>query len=282
MAQRRMTSLEVIDTDAFLDMPQSSQLLYFHLNARADDDGFVSNPKRIMRDVGSQNDDLKVLTAKKFIIPFDDGVCVIKHWRINNFIRKDIYKETKYLNLKQSLLIRGNGAYTLTDDGKAIKVPSGHFKLDFVNEALTKRQLSIGKDRLGKDSIEKDNNIYLQASPARENNQASKIKMKTKVKVKKDGIVVVNPPNEINEIFRLFYESVNPLVPFNNKTQRDAAEELIKKFGFEKVKQMTEYAISIQGKDYTPTITTPLQLKNKFGDLIVYYKRENEKKPLII
>ena len=97
MAQRRMTSLDVIDTDAFFDMPQSSQLLYFHLNARADDDGFISSPKKIMRSMGSQSDDLKLLAAKKFIIEFDDGICVIKHWKINNFIRKDIYKELDQL-----------------------------------------------------------------------------------------------------------------------------------------------------------------------------------------
>ena len=158
MAQRRMISLEVIDTDAFLDMPASSQLLYFHLNARADDDGFVANPKRIMRDVGSQLDDMKVLTGKKFVITFNDGVCVIKHWRINNFIRKDIYKETKYLDHKTTLFIRPNGAYTLTADNRAIKVPKGHFNTEevkCVNETSTKRQLSIDKVSKEKVSLEK-------------------------------------------------------------------------------------------------------------------------------
>lgn len=147
MAQRRMISLEVVDTDAFLDMPQSSQLLYFHLSVRADDDGFVANPKKIARTLGANLDDMKVLITKKFIIAFEDGVCVIKHWRINNFIRKDLYKETKYLNLKQTLFIRPNGAYTLTDDGNAVPIPQGHFQLESVNDTLTKRQLSIGKDR---------------------------------------------------------------------------------------------------------------------------------------
>lgn len=142
-----MTSLEVIDTDAFLDMPMSSQLLYFHLNARADDDGFVANPKKILRTLGGSSDDYKVLVAKKFLIEFEDGVCVIKHWRINNFIRKDIYKETKYLDLKRSLFIRSNGAYTLNDDGQAIPVPNGHYKLEDVDSTLTQRQLRIGKDR---------------------------------------------------------------------------------------------------------------------------------------
>lgn len=146
-----MVSLEVIDTDAFLDMPQSSQLLYFHLNARADDDGFVASPKKIMKIIGSQVDDLKVLTAKKFVISFNDGVCVIKHWRINNFIRKDIYKETQYLDLKKTLFIRPTGAYTLTEDDRAVKVPKGHFQLDTVDATLTPRQLRVGKGSIGKE-----------------------------------------------------------------------------------------------------------------------------------
>jgi hypothetical protein len=150
MAQRRMTSLEVTDTDAFLDMPSSSQLLYFHLNSRADDDGFVANPKKVLRAIGGNDDDMKVLLLKRFIIAFEDGVCVIKHWRVNNFIRKDIYKPTQYLDLKRTLFIRPNGAYTMSDDGDAIPVPEGHFRLEDVNGALTQRQLSIGKDSVGK------------------------------------------------------------------------------------------------------------------------------------
>ena len=147
MTQRRMISLDVIDTDAFLDMPASSQLLYFHLNARADDDGFVSNPKKIIRMLNAGSDDFKMLIAKKFIISFEDGVCVVKHWRINNFIRKDIYKETKYLDLKSTLFIRPNGAYTLNPNGQAVALPKGHFNIEDVNESLTKRQLRLGKVR---------------------------------------------------------------------------------------------------------------------------------------
>lgn len=154
MAQRRMMSLDIIDTDAFLDMPTSSQLLYFHLNARADDDGFVANPKKICRMLGANNDDMKVLISKKFLIAFEDGVCVIKHWRINNFIRKDVYRETKYLDLKRTLFVRPNGVYTQTSDDRAVKIPEGHFSLEHVNEALTEREPSIGKDRLGEGSKE--------------------------------------------------------------------------------------------------------------------------------
>ena len=103
MAERRMFARTIIDSDAFLDMPHSTQLLYFHLSMRADDDGFINNPKNIMRMIGCKDDDLSVLTAKKFIIPFESGVVVIKHWRIHNYIRKDTYNETPYKKEKAML-----------------------------------------------------------------------------------------------------------------------------------------------------------------------------------
>ena len=96
MAERRMFSKVVIDSDTFLDMPLSAQALYFHLSMRADDDGFVNNPKRIQAYVGASTDDLKILLAKHFLIPFESGVVVIKHWKVHNYIQKDRYKETYY------------------------------------------------------------------------------------------------------------------------------------------------------------------------------------------
>lgn len=113
MAQRRMMSMHIIDSDAFLDMPISSQNLYMHMLMRADDDGFVSNPKRIGRMVGASDDDIKVLISKKFVIPFETGICVIKHWRIHNYIQKDRYQETKYLEERALLQVKENGAYSL-------------------------------------------------------------------------------------------------------------------------------------------------------------------------
>ena len=103
MAQRRMVSLKVTDTDLFLDMPLSTQALYFHLITRADDDGFFANPKKIMRMISCTEDDLKILMSKEFVIPFESGVCVIKHWKIHNLIRSDRYNETIYKVEKASL-----------------------------------------------------------------------------------------------------------------------------------------------------------------------------------
>lgn len=112
MAERRMFAKTIIDSDAFLDMPHSSQLLYFHLSMRADDDGFINNPKSIMRNVKCNDDDLKLLCAKKFLIPFETGVVVIKHWKVHNYIAKDRYKETKYKDEKSRLSLDDNNAYT--------------------------------------------------------------------------------------------------------------------------------------------------------------------------
>ena len=112
MSQRRLFSPKIIDSDAFLDMPQSSQLLYFHLCMRADDDGFVGNPKKILRMIGGNDDDLKVLTGKRFLLTFESGVIVIKHWRIHNTIRLDRYNETQYIEEKSSLIVKENDSYT--------------------------------------------------------------------------------------------------------------------------------------------------------------------------
>ncbi len=111
MAQRRMVSLKVTDTDTFLDMPLSTQALYFHLITRADDDGFFANPKKVMRMINCSEDDLKILMSKEFVIPFESGVCVIKHWKIHNLIRSDRYNETIYKAEKASLIEDNNKVY---------------------------------------------------------------------------------------------------------------------------------------------------------------------------
>lgn len=123
MAQRRMFSKTITNSDKFLEMPDSTQNLYFHLNMEADDDGFIDNWKSIMRMTGKKEDDLKLLIAKSFIIPFENGIIVIKHWRINNYLRKDRYSETKYIDEKNNLSIKENGEYIL--ENSEVGIPSG-------------------------------------------------------------------------------------------------------------------------------------------------------------
>lgn len=138
MANRRMFSKKITDTDLFLDMPMSAQCLYFHLNMSADDDGFIGNAKTIRRMVGASDDDFKLLMAKEFIIPFESGVVVIKDWKVHNYIRSDRYNETVYTKEKKQLTQNENGQYEL---GMTSGIPP-------VDRMDT--QVRLGKVRLGK------------------------------------------------------------------------------------------------------------------------------------
>ncbi|MEE1014157.1 MAG: replisome organizer [Clostridia bacterium] len=143
MANRRMFSLDVVDTDRFLEMPTSTQALYFHLGMRADDDGFVSSPKKICLLAGASEDDLKLLIAKNFLIPFPDGVCVITDWKMNNYLRPDRYKKTVYQEHFTRLSINEQtGAYRQSDTNGIPTV----YQMD--------TQDRLGKVRIGKARIE--------------------------------------------------------------------------------------------------------------------------------
>lgn len=154
MANKRMFTMKIVDTDAFLDMPLSTQCLYFHLNMRADDDGFIGNPKRIEKIIGANDDDLKLLIAKRFVILFDDGVIVIKHWRMHNTLSRDRYIETSYTDEKKKLLLKDNGSYSLTngnsiDDTKLIERSN--------RQTQKRRKIDEQKTHSGKDiGLDKD------------------------------------------------------------------------------------------------------------------------------
>lgn len=138
MADKRMMSKSVIDTDMFLDMPASTQCLYFHMLLRADDDGFLKNAKTIMRTVGASPDDIKLLIAKQYLIPFDTGIMVIKHWRIHNYIKKDRYKPTDCEEIKL-LEVNEKGEYVLAEPVRN-QVGSNM-------EPQDRDRIEIGKDR---------------------------------------------------------------------------------------------------------------------------------------
>ena len=112
MAVRRMFAQTIVDSDDLLDMPISSQCLYFHLAMRADDEGFVNKAKSIIRTVGAKEEDFRPLIERRFVIVFDDGVLVIKHWRIHNWIRGDRLQPTKYQQHKNTLSFDENNAYS--------------------------------------------------------------------------------------------------------------------------------------------------------------------------
>lgn len=145
MANKRMFSLDVVDTDLFLEMPTSSQALYFQLGMRADDDGFVSSPKKIAKISNCGEDDLRILAAKGYIIPFDNGVIVITHWNINNNkIKGDRYKPTIYKKEKE-LLILDNGAYLMNG-------------AEMVTESIQSGDIAEPQNRVDKNRVDKSNN----------------------------------------------------------------------------------------------------------------------------
>ena len=146
MAERRMFAKAIVLSDAFLDMPLSARCLYFTLGMFADDDGFVGSPKAIMRQCGASQDDLIVLIQKRFLLAFESGVIVIKHWRINNYLREDRHKSTTYVEELETLTLDSKGAYT---EQKQFGIPTA-------NQLPTIGIPSIGKDSIDKDSLEED------------------------------------------------------------------------------------------------------------------------------
>lgn len=159
MAQKRMFNNLVIGSDDFLEMPDSSQNLYFHLSMNADDDGFVDKWKSIMRMTGKKDDDLKILIAKSFVIPFDSGLIVIRHWRLNNYIQKDRYKETIYKAEKALLQVDENNVYNLDTDCIQ-NVSSDKNRLDKIS--IEKNSSSSENNILYNQDIEKLQEIMLE------------------------------------------------------------------------------------------------------------------------
>ena len=176
LAQKRMFTMKTVDSDAFLDMPATTQCLYFHLNMRADDDGFIGNPKRIMKITGASEDDLRLLIAKRFVLTFEDGIFVTKHWRMHNALSRDRYAETSYTDEKKMLLLKDNGSYSLTggnpiDDTRLIE-RSGRQTQQRRNKDATKTLSDIDKGldidiELDKDK-EKDNNLIVSKDTIRQ------------------------------------------------------------------------------------------------------------------
>lgn len=165
-----MFAKTIIDSDAFLDMALSTQALYFHLSMRADDDGFINNPKKLCRMIGSSDDEMKILFAKKFILGFESGVIVIKHWKMHNYIQKDRYKETNYLEEKSQLREKENKVYTLgtecIQDGNTGKdrLELGEVSIEVeIEEEKPKKIIKKSLSQQIEDKLSEYNNINLEA-----------------------------------------------------------------------------------------------------------------------
>jgi len=234
MANKRMFSKQITSSDAFIDMPPTSQLLYFHLNMEADDDGFVSSPKRIAKMINVGDDDFKILLAKRFLLPFPSGVVVVKHWLLHNAVRKDMYVETQYLDEKKTIQIKDNKSYT-----------------ELRNEPVTEPLHRLGQDRLDKDRLDTEH--------------SSEDK-----KFTKNGAELIKS-----------FETINPNCKrmYGNTTQRTACESLIENYTFERVILVIEKTLpKTNGMQYFPTITTPLQLFEKWSALESAIKKYQSEK----
>lgn len=221
MAERRMFAKTIIDSDAFLNMPSSSQNLYFHLGMRADDDGVVNNPRTIMRMIGASNDDMNLLISKKFVIVLEETIIIIKHWRINNYIQKDRYVPSKYKELIDNLSLDENNAYTAKNE----QCIQGVSKTD--TECI--QGVSTGKVSIGKDSIVLKENII------KEKNQPFSPKI----------------PQELQELFD-FWNSKGIVV---HRTINEKMVQLLKKardlYGQAQIKQAIEnYSIVLSDSTY--------------------------------
>ena len=232
MARKRMFDKGLLETDAFMDMPMPTKALYFLLGMEADDEGFVS-PKRVMRLYGGNDDDLKVLIAKSFVIQFESGVIVITDWHENNYLDKNKVVETKYQAEKQLLTLSSNKYHKL-------------------NQSLTKVKKKLTQYRIEENSIVEN-----------------RIEEKSKIS---------ELSSQVQKVMEIF-SRINPTLNWGNKTSRGSAEYLIKKFGLEGTLKMAEQAISIQGKQYAPTATTPTQLKDKLAQFKIYFDREKNNSP---
>lgn len=191
MAEKRMFTKIITESDLFLDMPLSAQCLYFHLNMEADDDGFIDSVKRIKRMIGASDDDLKLLIAKQFIIPFESGVIVIKHWRLHNTLRKDRYKETIHIDEKEQLQENEDKSYSMV----ANWLPNGCQMV-----AIDKN--SIDKNSIEKNSIEENREEKESCTPKTKSKHTSKRFIKPSV----DEIKDYCGQNDINIDCEYFYD----------------------------------------------------------------------------
>lgn len=252
MARKRMFDIEIVDTDLFLEMPQSTQNLYFHLGMRADDDGFVSNPKKIIRTIGANNDDLKILITKKFIIPFESGVIVIRHWKINNYLRKDRYTETLYKEEKRLLTEDENGVYN-------IGIPNNNQKLtDGTHSKEEKRKEKNSKDKNNKEQLESDSCC----NGFQENDSCM---------------------NGFQKVSKFYEENINLLTPYTSKVLEDYTKELgselviyAMQLAVEANVRTIKYIKVILNNWSKANIRTLLEAKNE--SKIINEKKDNSKK----
>jgi hypothetical protein len=266
MSRRRLFSQTIVESDAFLDMPLTSQSLYFHLCMNADDDGFV-NPKRIVRMIGANDDDLKILIAKRYLLVFESGVVVIKHWLISNTIRHDRYQPTTYM-LELGLLTKNEfGAYTeianittkleeITDTGDNAATnwqPAGNQRLPQVKLSKVKLKVS-SKPMAGLAAAADDDLDHVSAG--------------------QNGLAIRVASRDIDEAFAYWHEAVGYRVTSNVKANREFCSKLIREYGLDDLKRMIKGVAMASEDRFAPRVANFAQLYRKWDDLKLWGKKK--------
>lgn len=236
-----MFSKDITTSDAFREMPTSSQALYFHLGMEADDDGFLDNYKGLMRAVNATDDDLRILIAKRFLILFPSKVVVVKHWLINNTIRKDRYNETKHLEEKRALIVKENGAYT--DDLSGLP-PGNQMAPQYRIEE--DRRVGAFEDELRVEKV-------LESDEDRPKRQRKVTK-------------------EMQAVFDIFDDNPARKVWKLHEVQRESAATLFEEYGVDEVRNRYTVARAYRGSDMCPLINTPLDLLTKMPNMENFLK----------
>lgn len=241
MAQRRMFNKSITNSSRFIMMPPTSRLLYYDLGMNADDDGFCEHFV-IMKMTDATPDDLRVLQARGLVKVFDDKVLIIQEWKENNYLQKDRYTPSKYLEIYKEEL-----------------------KLLVLNKSLEKQNGQPKDNQMDKKCIQVVNTDKI---------RLDKIRL-DKISIKQNKVLQTNE-KEINDLINLFKE-VNPSYQrlFGNKTQRSAMERLLNQHGIEKIRWLLEIIPKTNRTKYAPTICTPLELENKLGQLMAFIQKED-------
>lgn len=251
MAKRRMFNVSIIEDDVFMDMPLSSQALYIHLCMNADDDGFVS-PKRVLRMTGATQDDLKILVAKRYILIFDSGVAVVKHWHQNNTIRKDRSIPTTYQAEIKQLTFNEWGAYTEKKN---------------VSRLTTKNR---GTETISQpDDNQMTTQIRLEQNRIVINN--TKVLLAEKPPAKKTG------SKDINDMFDYWQQTLGYSLTSKRQANRYACSNLIKKFGVADLKRLIDGVGQANSDRYAPKISDFCDLQSKLNQLLAWGKNHNQK-----
>jgi hypothetical protein len=253
MAKKRMFDQSIVESDVFLDMPLTSQTLYFHLCMNADDYGFVS-PKRIMRMIGSSEDDIKILIGKRYVLVFDSGVVVIKHWLVNNTIRKDRSQVSSYQNEFKRLTKNEWGAYTEID-----KITT---KVEELTGTVAKKQTNG-----------KPNDNHLATQNRIEEIRLDKISNTTNVVLAKKPLM---KNYDIDEIFEVWKAELGYDIQSKKQKNRNACSNLLKKYGRDKLQQLIHGAALAQSTSYAPQIADFIGLQSKTNELIAWGKKQTQ------